>query len=669
MEIPFRDEELLAEVSWLRQLARALARDEARAEDLCQETLLAALQARPQTRSGLRAWLGGTLRKLAAREHRGQSRRQRREERVARSESNERHAELFEQADLHAELLAQVRALPAHLAEVVLLHYLRGLTVAQIARELRAPTGTVRSHLHRARAELRAALDRKHRGREHWLPLVLPWKSPSSSTTSAASLTKAAALMAMKTSTLLCALTAALILGLAFLLWQPKGPAAVGPLETQAEIPAANEDETEAAPVTDFRREEVQLAPAEDKPQQVERVKASDLLHWEQSQKKLAIAGPTGQIVLTMLDGDSGRPVDHGRVRAMGSNYYADQAFEQSTFSLTLAPSEYSLLVHALGYEPLEIEGIQVLADEVQAIGTYVLETGKAEVFGTVQAADQELAGIRLELHGAGRRACQTCQAGDALTPCEQCGYSVRHTEQYLDREGGFQFTDLASGEYLLAAYTVGGLLLGHKNFELSAKERKSLSLDLAFLDLPVRLVFDNGDPFRGVWASQSEVYSDPIRMRLAANGVLCGQGSWSAPSVLEINRPQDEDLANADVDPGKLRRQLLGVEIGGVSQMIAPVDDARQVYLDPRLPEPRPSMQSRSLAISEYEPGVYLIQAVPSQSASISVTCGPYAAHAEIDLNDFDGQAIVLQMNLQHAELMEMDGKVSCVTCHAGVD
>ena len=60
-----------------------------------------------------------------------------------------------ETVDLHAAL----RALPLGQRQVVVLHHLVGLPVAEVARELRLPPGTVKSRLARGRAALASALE------------------------------------------------------------------------------------------------------------------------------------------------------------------------------------------------------------------------------------------------------------------------------------------------------------------------------------------------------------------------------------------------------------------------------------------------------------------------------------------------------------------------------
>jgi RNA polymerase sigma factor (sigma-70 family) len=66
--------------------------------------------------------------------------------------------------DEHEEFWTQVRRLPRRQAQVVALHYLYDLGVAEIALTLGCAEGTVKSHLFRGRTTLAARLDRASEG-------------------------------------------------------------------------------------------------------------------------------------------------------------------------------------------------------------------------------------------------------------------------------------------------------------------------------------------------------------------------------------------------------------------------------------------------------------------------------------------------------------------------
>lgn len=97
---------------------------------------------------------GGWLRKVAMNKARSGFRR-----RAAEARAYARHvgrtrpatAELPESAD---EFWAAVRGLPTQQAHVIALHYLEDLPVDRIAEVLEIAPGTVKTHLHRARAAL-----------------------------------------------------------------------------------------------------------------------------------------------------------------------------------------------------------------------------------------------------------------------------------------------------------------------------------------------------------------------------------------------------------------------------------------------------------------------------------------------------------------------------------
>jgi len=67
-------------------------------------------------------------------------------------------AELLDDRTLDADLANAVRALPPHFRTAVLLSDVHGLSYDQVATALGIKVGTVRSRLHRGRAQLRAAL-------------------------------------------------------------------------------------------------------------------------------------------------------------------------------------------------------------------------------------------------------------------------------------------------------------------------------------------------------------------------------------------------------------------------------------------------------------------------------------------------------------------------------
>lgn len=128
------------------------------AEDCLQEALVRAFRSLDRLRDWDRArgWLFGIAR-YAFLDH---TRRAAVRARPVESAAEEPPApdERFDRAERARRLRRAIERLGPPRAEVIDLHYGSGLTVGEIARALDLPPGTIKTHLFRARAELRRAL-------------------------------------------------------------------------------------------------------------------------------------------------------------------------------------------------------------------------------------------------------------------------------------------------------------------------------------------------------------------------------------------------------------------------------------------------------------------------------------------------------------------------------
>ncbi|MEM8882666.1 MAG: sigma-70 family RNA polymerase sigma factor [Planctomycetota bacterium] len=187
-------EELLAHREYVQALARRLILDPGRADDVAQDAMLAALEASPERRGPLRAWLTGVVRNLAYRVLRDEERRRRREQRRARPDRTESTADAVGDLHMHREIVDVLLALDEPYRTVLVLHYFEGLAPRDIAARVDRPGATVRSQLHRGIDRMREALDRRYGGdRRIWsaalVPLVFPAKSAAAATTTGAGIT------------------------------------------------------------------------------------------------------------------------------------------------------------------------------------------------------------------------------------------------------------------------------------------------------------------------------------------------------------------------------------------------------------------------------------------------------------------------------------------------
>ncbi len=138
-------------------LAYSLTGNAADAEDLVQETFLAALRGLRgfQGRSTVKTWLYRILVRQVARHHRLRYRKPT----VSLDNAAEPTAtNALEANDIQLDLAAVLQNLSPEHQQVVVLRELQGLSYAEIADVLDIPQGTVESRLYRARAALREHL-------------------------------------------------------------------------------------------------------------------------------------------------------------------------------------------------------------------------------------------------------------------------------------------------------------------------------------------------------------------------------------------------------------------------------------------------------------------------------------------------------------------------------
>jgi len=157
--------EIDEQTPWLRSLARRVSIDGSRADDLVQETWVAALRSATPESTRTRSWLASAVRNFARSEARSERRRRSREERYARlsASAGERVAlpspdESAERLELLNAVTEELRALDDPYRNVIRLRYAEGLEPTEIARRYGMAAGTVRWRLHRALEELRRRL-------------------------------------------------------------------------------------------------------------------------------------------------------------------------------------------------------------------------------------------------------------------------------------------------------------------------------------------------------------------------------------------------------------------------------------------------------------------------------------------------------------------------------
>lgn len=157
-----RPDELVAQLGWVRGLARGLASDPDAADDVLQQVCLLALQRAPAgARSGptFRAWLAAVTRSLVRRSSRTEARRERRERVAALPEALPATLDTAVHREALRHLIEALTSLEEPYYSTVVARYFEDRTMAEIAARSGDTEAAVRQRLSRARKQLRARLE------------------------------------------------------------------------------------------------------------------------------------------------------------------------------------------------------------------------------------------------------------------------------------------------------------------------------------------------------------------------------------------------------------------------------------------------------------------------------------------------------------------------------
>lgn len=180
-------ETLLDDRDFVRALALELVRDPAAADDVAQETFVAAWQRGDEATRSSRGLLATIARNFARQFHRRDERRRERERSAAQRERLPSVADVVEREERRRAVVAAVLALPDAERVAVLLRFYDGLAPRQIARRLGVPTETARTRVKRGVERVRAQLvAQRGDDRGALLAWLAPLATPVARTVSAA---------------------------------------------------------------------------------------------------------------------------------------------------------------------------------------------------------------------------------------------------------------------------------------------------------------------------------------------------------------------------------------------------------------------------------------------------------------------------------------------------
>ncbi|HEX6884191.1 MAG TPA: sigma-70 family RNA polymerase sigma factor, partial [Planctomycetota bacterium] len=262
--------ELLAQIGWMRGLARSLVADPDEAEDLVQDAVVVALEKRTAVRVDLGGWLRTVLRNLALRRTGREGRRSGVERQAARPESGaDGVREALERMELQRWLAEAMLRLAEPYRSAVILRHVEGLDPGTIAARQGCSGEAARQRIARGLAQLRAELDVRHGGRAAWCLILAPWVGRPAGPLSA-SLTTGGILVGSKTLLASLAALAALVLAWWTLGRDPASPARApgSPAATARPTDLAGQADAEASPAVaaPAKREATPVPPAPPEP-------------------------------------------------------------------------------------------------------------------------------------------------------------------------------------------------------------------------------------------------------------------------------------------------------------------------------------------------------------------------------------------------------------------
>ncbi|MEW6743234.1 MAG: sigma-70 family RNA polymerase sigma factor [Planctomycetota bacterium] len=250
-------EDLLAHRDFVRALAKSLVLDQHGAEDIAQQTWVAALEHPPDPGRPAMPWLARLVRNFSKKLRRSEVRRTRREHAGAVRESVPSAEQIAEREETRRCIIDAVSSLDEPYRSVILLRYYECLPPRRIASSLGIPVDTARTRIKRGLAQLRARLDQLYGDRSTWVSALAPVAGLRVAGATAASTVATLAGASIMTAKMkLGILLAAVVLAAGVLLWIG---IAAGPRELTSSTPGRTASSAAPRPVGQELQPEMEL--------------------------------------------------------------------------------------------------------------------------------------------------------------------------------------------------------------------------------------------------------------------------------------------------------------------------------------------------------------------------------------------------------------------------
>jgi hypothetical protein len=336
-----------------------------------------------------------------------------------------------------------------------------------------------------------------------------------------------------------------------------------------------------------------------------------------------AAAAPkgTGRLRIRALDGSSGVPLEHVRLRVASATRMADREFEAAAgdpqFQLT--PGTYSLLALARGYEPLELQALEVRAGQTLEPEPLRLRAGSARILGLASGDLEPGRGLRAELVGA------------------SSGLAATSSRAAVPPDGRFAFDELVGGSYLLRLVDARERTIGlPQAIELCAGQVVRVDLDAATLRaLEVELLDADGRSLAPEW--EQRVRGRPADDGLPLELEIVEAGS-STPEFACTFRAGETCIARAMLgspEPLDSPRRAYASCRGGtftccglVGRRAGAVDDRPRSSSEAlRLPTQAPQIEPAQVRAWVGEDGLAHFESLPEFESTLELACGPFRA------------------------------------------
>lgn len=558
--------QMLADLTWTQALARSLV-GAAGAEDVAQEAWLVAVRRRGEAWPPSRAWLSGTVRRMAARRWRSAGRRVAREESVARTEDLPSTAELVARNEEQQRVAQAVLELEEPYRTTLLLRFQEGLETAEIARRQGAANDTARWRVRKGLSLLRDRLERD--AGPEWRTALLPLLgsihplsragvSASAGATELASPTTIGGLL-LGTKLLLAVAASALAIATFFLLRSSSEPAT-----TAAQRGVAPDAEV-------ARFEESQGSAGSPRgPSASEGTVESARSRVDAPVEAQTAGSPAAAFIGRVVD-EAQRPLQHVEVSFIwGPELHGTKTAKDGTYRLELAQPHEAPMAVVIGADPFrETKRIPLAMNPSSEVYRAFVE-GENDLGTTVLSPAGVVAGRVLREDGSA-----VAKPWMLMGTREEYAYPGDGGTAWGGEAGSFSIGHIVPGDWTVEAQQYG---IVPRRVPVQVRARQTTTVDITALDSPTisgHVLTVDGAPLAGVKVEGGTGYFYSWGAKTNADGSFTLHRAHSEPAEMNVHL-DGWDAVDLPLDPVEVGTSDLVVHMEELPQLRVRVVDAK---------------------------------------------------------------------------------------------